>query len=72
MRGEAVTVPPQPHNGVKFMFHYRNTLGGAEQWPGARLPTGDFGWRLASMRTRCRSVILRSVSGKGCAVLGVG
>ena len=49
VRGKGVTVPPQPYNGVKFMFHYRNKFGGAEQWPGAALPTGDFDWRIASV-----------------------
>ena len=68
VRGEAVTVPPQPHNGVKFMFHYRNTRGGEDQWPGARLPTGDFGWRLASIR---REQFAGAVGGTGELVLGL-
>ena len=47
VRGENVTVPSQPYNGVKFMFHYRNKLDGSVQWPGAILPTGSFDWRTA-------------------------
>ena len=68
VRGEGVTVPPQPHNGVKFMFHYRNKVDGEERWPGARLPTGDFGWRLASIR---RDSFAGAEDGKGDLVLGL-
>ena len=68
VRGEGVTVPPQPYNGVKFMFHYRNKSGGEEKWPGARLPTGDFGWRQASMRCEKFS---GAEGGKGELVLGL-
>ncbi len=48
--GNDVTVPPQPYNGVKFMFHFRGKDGGGEQWPGASLPTGSFGSRIATVR----------------------
>ncbi len=68
VRGEGVTVPTEPHNGVKFMFHYRNKFGGEEKWPGARLPTGDFGWRQASVR--CEKFAGAEV-GKGELVLGL-
>ena len=47
--GKGVTVPPQPYNGVKFMFHYRDKFTGQGEWPGASLPTGDFEWRVASV-----------------------
>jgi len=43
VRGKDVTVPPQPYNGVKFMFHFR-PLGGVDRWPGATLPTESFDW----------------------------
>ena len=68
VRGVGVTVPPQPYNGVKFMFHYRDKSGGEERWPGARLPTGDFGWRLSSVR---RESFAGAEDGKGDLVLGL-
>ena len=46
VRGENVSVPPERYNGVKFMFHLRNGTG-ADEWPGAWLPTGTFDWRTA-------------------------
>lgn len=49
VRGRDVTVPPQPHNGVKVMFHYRDKPDGADQWLGAKIPTGSFDWRVASV-----------------------
>ncbi len=50
VRGEGVSVPPEPHNGVKFMFHYHDKSNGKEQWKGAKVQTGTFGWRTASVR----------------------
>ena len=47
VRGENVSIPPERYNGVKFMFHWRNAVTGADEWPGAWLPTGTFGWRTA-------------------------
>lgn len=49
VRGKGVSVPPQPYNGVKVMFHYLDKLEGSDQWPGAIMPTGDFDWRVASV-----------------------
>ena len=68
VRGADVTVPPQPYNGVKFMFHYRNKFGGAERWPGAELPTGDFGWRTATV---AQEKFVGAEGGKGELVLGL-
>ena len=68
VRGEGVTVPPQPYNGVKFMFHYRNKFGGAEQWPGANLPTGDFSWRSAAVQ---QEKFVGAEGDKGELVLGL-
>ena len=50
VRGEDVSVPPEPYNGVKFMFHYRDKSSGKEQWPGAKILTGTFGWRDVSVQ----------------------
>ena len=50
VRGEDVSVPPESHNGVKFMFHYHDKSNGKEQWTGAKVQTGTFGWRTASVR----------------------
>ena len=50
VRGEDVSVPADDWNGVKFMMHFKRASSGVERWPGARLPTGDFGWRVASLR----------------------
>ena len=47
VRGENVSVPPEPYNGVKFLFHWRSSATGADTWPGAPLPTGSFDWRTA-------------------------
>ena len=66
--GKDVTVPPQPYNGVKFMFHYRNKFGGAKQWPGASLPTGSFGWLTAAMQLEN---FTGAEDGKGQLVLGL-
>ena len=49
VRGQDVSVPPKPYNGVKVMLHYRDKLDGANQWPGAIMPTGSFGWCVASV-----------------------
>ena len=46
VRGENVSIPPERYNGVKFVFHLRNGAG-ADDWPGALLPTGTFDWRTA-------------------------
>jgi len=67
-RGEDVTVPPQPYNGVKFMFHYRDKSDGADKWPGARLPTGCFGWRTAAVQ--CEK-FAGAKDGKGELALGL-
>ena len=47
VRGENVSIPPERYNGVKFMFHWRNAVTSADEWPGALLPTGTFEWRTA-------------------------
>ena len=47
VRGENVSVPPERYNGVKFMLHWRNAVTGADEWPGAWLPTGTFDLRTA-------------------------
>ena len=47
VRGENVSIPPERYNGVKFMLHWRNAVTGADEWPGAWLPTGTFEWRTA-------------------------
>ena len=47
VRGDDVSVPPERYNGVKFVFHWRNAVTGADEWPGAWLPTGTFDWRTA-------------------------
>ena len=31
MSGKNISVPPQPHNGVKFMFHYKDKHDGTDQ-----------------------------------------
>lgn len=49
VRGKDVSVPPQPYNGVKFMFHFRDKLNGTDQWLSPMLPTGSFDWRVASV-----------------------
>ncbi|MBR2838468.1 MAG: acetylxylan esterase [Kiritimatiellae bacterium] len=68
VRGRDVTVPPQPYNGVKFMFHYRDKFNGADQWPGATLPTGSFDWRMASAG---REKFVGAEGGAGELVLGL-
>ena len=47
VRGEEVSVPPEPYNGVKFVFRCRKPGDEAAVWPGALLPTGFFDWRTA-------------------------
>ena len=47
VRGENVSVPPERYNGVKFVLHWRNAVTGADEWPGAWLPTGTFDWQTA-------------------------
>ncbi len=47
VRGEEVSVPPEPYNGVKFVFRCRKPGDEAAVWPGALLPTGTFDWRTA-------------------------
>ena len=68
MNGKNISVPPQPHNGVKFMFHYKDKHNGTDQWPGARLPTGSFGWRMGTLR---RENFTGARDGKAELVLGL-
>ena len=68
MNGKNISVPPQPHNGVKFMFHYKDKHDGADQWPGAHLPTGSFGWRMGTLR---RENFTGAKDGKAELVLGL-
>ena len=49
VRGENVSVPPEPYNGVKFVFRCQKPGDEAAVWPGALLPTGTFDWRTASV-----------------------
>ena len=68
VRGKDVSVPPQPYNGVKFMFHFRDKFNGTDQWPGAMLPTGSFDWRMASVG---REKFAGTENNKGELVLGL-
>ena len=68
MSGKDITIPPQPYNGVKFMFHYKDKNDDKDQWPGASLPTGSFEWRMGTLR---RENFKGAKDGKAELVLGL-
>lgn len=41
-RGERITIPREPWNGLKFMVHYRNPVTKEDVWPNTDSKTGDF------------------------------
>lgn len=50
IRGEGITDPPRPWNGVKFMLEV--TGPGGKSWPAATLPKGTFDWQRAGFTAR--------------------
>jgi hypothetical protein len=50
VRSEAVSEPPNPWNGVKFMLEI--TAPGAKAWPAATFPSGTFDWQRAGFTAR--------------------
>ncbi len=45
-RGERITTPREPWNGLKFMFNYRHPKTGEQCWPNTGSKTGDFAEQL--------------------------
>ena len=66
--GNEVSTPPQSYNGVKFMFHFKDKISGTDQWPGAMLPTGTFGWRVGTVG---RGEFVGAEGGTGELALGL-
>ena len=68
VRGKNVSVPPEPYNGVKFVFRCRKPGDEAAVWPGALLPTGTFDWRTAFV---CSDTSTCVEGGKADLLLGL-
>ena len=50
-RGCGIGRPDKSYFGLKFMFHYRDPVSGAEKWPQADHKGGDFDWTTLVLET---------------------
>ncbi len=51
VKGEGISIHPQPWNGPKLMLHFRNAEG-KDDYPQAPLPDGSFDWKDIRWRLR--------------------